>query len=144
MEHLSNELFKQGDAKTSVYYPRKRRKQLWLDAPLVPPEPIRASASPKQAPPLRPGRNVRRQQSERRLFCETLAYVTKTVCQETQRDTITNLTAEPIRLRCSHRDLDLLTFVRLIIYVLYQQYCVFIITFFNVSIKQHCCRKCSL
>ena len=87
--------------------PAKKAKQLRLDAPLpVPPEPIRASASPKQAPPLRPGRDVRRQQSERRLFCETLAYVTKTVCQETQRDTITNLTAEPVRLRCSHRDLN--------------------------------------
>ena len=87
----------------------KKAKQLRLDAPLVPPEPIRTSACPKQAPPLCPGGDVRTQQSERkdyRLFCETLAYVTKTVCQETQRDTITNLTAEPVRLRCSHHDLN--------------------------------------
>ena len=66
------------------------------------PEPIRASACPKQAPPLCPESDVRRQQSERkdyRLFYETLAYVAKTLCQETLHDTITNLTAEPVCLR---------------------------------------------
>ena len=109
---------KQGDTETSIT--REKAKQLWLDAPLEHPR----QRLPQQAPPLRPGRDVRRQQSERRdyrLLCETLAFAAKTVCQETQRDTITNLTAEPVRLRCSHRDLivsaasmmDLFTFVLL-------------------------------
>ena len=77
----------------------KMAKQLRLGAPLVPPEPIQYS----------PERDVQSQQSERkdyRLFCETLAYVAKTVCQDTQGDTITNLTAERVHLHCSHHDLD--------------------------------------
>ena len=66
---------------------------------LLPPTKLNPSApapAPKQAPSLCPERDVRRQQSERKdygLFYETLAYVAKTVCQETQRDTITNLIA---------------------------------------------------
>ena len=87
----------------------KKAKQLRLDAPMVPRQPICASTCPKQAPPLRPERDIQRQQSERkdyRLFCQILAYVTKTTCQETQRDTITNLTAKQVRLHCSHCDLN--------------------------------------
>ena len=100
---------KHGDAETSVYCTRKRLNSCgsmhtWFH--LVP-EPIRTSACAKQAPPLRPERDVRRQQSERkvyRLFYETLAYVAKTLCQETLCDTITNLTAEPVCLCCSHHN----------------------------------------
>jgi len=96
---------KQGDAETSAA--RKRRNscdsmRLWFHLN------HHASTCPKQAPPLRPERDVR-QQSERkdyRLFYETLAYVANTACQETQLNTTTNLTAEPARLRCSHRDLN--------------------------------------
>ena len=88
----------------------EKAKQQWLDAPLVTKlNPSVPGPAPKQAPPLHPERDVRRQQSERkdyRLFYETLAYVAKTVCQKTQRNTIKNLTAEPVRLRCSHRDLN--------------------------------------
>ena len=113
MEHLSSELFRwlqAGRRRNFCLLPAEKAKQLRLDAPRRlwnPSAP--APRLPQQAPPLHPGRDVRRQKSERRdyrLFCETLAYVTKTVCQETQRDTITNLTAEPVRLRCSHRDLN--------------------------------------
>ena len=52
MEHLSNELFRwlqAGRRRNFCLLPAKKAKQLRLDAPLVPPEPIRAS--PKQAPP---------------------------------------------------------------------------------------------
>ena len=71
-----------------------------------------------------------------------VAYLAKTVCQETQCDTITNLTAEPVRLHCSHRDLNVsihdgcssvsvatnyLCFV--------STYIVFLSSFFNVSIN---------
>ena len=81
-------------------------KQLRLDAPLV--TKLNRSAptpAPKQAPPLHPERDVRRQQSERkdyRLFYETLAYVANTSAY----NTITNLTAEPVCLHCSHHDLN--------------------------------------
>ena len=65
-------------------------KQLRLDAPLVTKlNPSAPTPAPKQAPPLHPERDVRRQQSERkdyRLFYETLAYVAKTVCQKTQHN----------------------------------------------------------
>ena len=41
-----------------------------------------------------------------RLFYETLAYVAKTMYQKTQCDIITNLTVDPVRLQCFHRDLN--------------------------------------
>ena len=102
---------KHGDAETSVYCARKRQNSCGSMHPwfhLVP-EPIRTSACPSCKLRLCPERDVRRQQSKRkdyRLFYETLAYVAKTLCQETLCDTITNLKAEPVHLRCSHSDLN--------------------------------------
>ena len=102
---------KQGYGETSAYCARKGRNScgsmcLGLNTKLNPSAPPLA---PKQAPSLCPERDVQRQQSERkdyRLFYETLAYVAKTLCQVTLPNTITNLTVEPVRLRCSHRDLN--------------------------------------
>ena len=147
MEHLSNELIQMvaceaGRRETCVYCTRNRRNScssMCLSFQLNPSAPVHACPMPKQAPPLHPKRDVQRKQSERkdyRLFYETLAYVAKTVCQETQCDTITNLTAEPVRLYCSHRDLNRSSVsVATNYYVLCQHYCFFINTFINVSIN---------
>ena len=77
-----------------------------MRAPLAPP--TKLSPPQKKLHPSILKENIWRQQSERkgyRLFYETLAQMPKTMSR-TQRGTITNLTAEPVSLHCSHHDLN--------------------------------------
>ena len=126
MEHFSNKLFRwlqAGQRQNFCLLRTKKAKQLWLDAPLVPPEPIRTSACQTSSAPTTKetfeGSSLSRVKGKITDYSMKLvAYIVKkTACQETQRDTITNLTAEPVCLHCSHRDLNVsihdVTFVSL-------------------------------
>ena len=118
---------KQGDAETSVYC-AKKVKQLRLNVPLVPPEPICASvcpwfhlnpsvpaSAPNKLRPTVPKETFEGSRAKGKTtdYSVKLWHVAKTVCQETQRDTITNLTAEPVPSACQHPWWDLFTFVGL-------------------------------
>ena len=98
---------KQGNAETSAYCSRKRRNccgsmRLWFHL-----NPYTPGPAPKQAPPLYPDNAFESSRvKDYRLFYETLAYVAKTMYQKTQCDIITNLTVDPVRLQCFHRDLN--------------------------------------
>ena len=136
IEHLSNELFRwlqTGLRRNFCLLRAKKVKQLQLNAPLV----IKLNPSaPAPAPKQAPSQNRRSKAAERKERLQTILWNfgicgKDHVSKNSAYNTVTNLTAEPVRLHYSHHNLNV-SIHDGFVYIRpsqYQQYCVFINTF---------------